>query len=55
MSLNFNGGITMNDENEKDEEFEDLKMKSGGSSSSQKKRFFEDVTFKHKCKLAGKD
>lgn len=47
--------VDANDESEKDEEFEDVKRKSGGSASSHyyKKRFFDDVTFEHKCKLTG--
>jgi hypothetical protein len=52
MSRSVDDEIT-NDESEKDEEFENLRIKSGGNASQHKKRFFDDVTFEHECKLTG--
>lgn len=38
------------DETERDEELEDLKRELDGTTSTfQRKRLFDDVTFEHKC------
>lgn len=42
--------VVENDESERDEELEDLKRELDGNTSTfQRKRLFDDVTFEHKC------